>query len=889
MKRFWLLFLFVLPAFIAVDAKKVAPAVSVDDLRAEYQINPIGIDYAPQLSWKLFSKAEGTMQTAYRILVASSEAILAEDRGDIWDSGKVESSKSTCIGTEHIKMLSRARYYWKVMVWQQDGKPSEWSQPAFWEMGLLNQNDWQGGWIGYVPGMPGRVLYFKANFWPDPSKQIAYSRLYAAGIGNFEVYINHKKLGDHVLDPAQSTYTKRVYYETYDVGALFHEGANTIVIPVAPGWMGSPRLRAQLEVVYTDGTCYMMNTDSFRHVTTGPTTYATIFDGESYDAREDKDYIWEPGVPAGLMDKQWAWAHNTDDPTGKMCAARVEPIQIVEVLKPTFVAEPKPGVYTFDAGRNLAGWVAIKVRGKEGDTVRLFFAETLREDGSVNQDNLRNAKSNDNYTCRGDAEECWEPAFTYHGFRYFQVEGLGYKPAAEDFTVKVVRTGVRTIGQFACADPLVNDIHRIIVNTESSNLHSVPTDCPQRDERMGWLNDLTVSHEIAAYNYDMARFFSKFAQDITDTQDEEGTITCVAPFRFGMRPADPVSASYLLMPFHAYEFYGNRHAIADNFEGMRAWTDYLRSRTKDGIVQYSYYGDWCPPRDYLMDPNGSGVSRDTPGLLMSTGYLFLCESLISKMAAILDMPDVAAQYKAYADATRSAFQREYWREDVGGYAANNQACNAFALYLGIPDEKQAARAVANLVADVRDKGHHLTTGNLCTKYVLDVLANYGYVDDAWKIVTQTTYPSWGFMLSKGATTVWERWEYLTGDAMNSHNHPMMASVDAWFYRYLLGIEPVTEHPGFEQISLKPYPPAGLEWAQGSLETVKGTVGSAWKRSGRNFIWTVDIPANTKADVSVPAAKGSAVTVNGKRVKTTQEAGYATFSLGGGHYEIKSKI
>ena len=274
---------------------------------------------------------------------------------------------------------------------------------------------------------------------------------------------------------------------------------------------------------------------------------------------------------------------------------------------------------------------------------------------------------------------------------------------------------------------------------------------------------------------------------------------------------------------------------------------------------------------------------------MSTGYLYLCEKLISQMAAIQNMPDVAAQYKAYAAETRKAFNRAYWREDVGGYAANNQACNAFALYLGIPDERQAERAVANLVADVRDKGHHLTTGNLCTKYVLDVLADYGYVDDAWKIVTQTTYPSWGFMLSKGATTVWERWEYLTGDAMNSHNHPMMASVDAWFYRYLLGIEPQTEHPGFEQFSLKPYPPTSLAWAEGSLETVKGTVRSAWKRAGRNFSWSVDIPANTKADVSVPAANASGVTVNGKRVKAVQEGGFATFTLGGGHYEIKSKL
>lgn len=888
MKRILMIICLLGLSILAVDAKNSAPAVQVEDLLAEYQVNPIGIDYAPQLSWKIVSQAAATRQTAYRILVATSEAVLAEDRGDVWDSGKVESDQSTCISTEHIKMLSRARYYWKVMVWRQDGKQSEWSQPAFWEMGLLSQSDWQGGWIGYVPGIPGRVLYFKGSFYPDPSKQIAYARLYTAGIGFFEVYINHKKVGDHVLDPAQSTYSKRVYYETFDVGGLFHQGGNSIVIPVAPGWMGSPRLRAQLEVVYTDGTFYVMNTDSFRHVTAGPTVYATVFDGEKYDAREDTEDLWKAGTPPLLMDKDWAWAHNTDDPTGEMHAARVEPIRVVEELKPTFVAEPQPGIYVFDAGRNLAGWVAIKVHGNAGDEVNLYFAETLRDNGSVNQDNLRNAKSNDCYVCAGTGEESWEPAFTYHGFRYFQVEGLSYKPDAEDFTVKVVRTDVKPIGTFKCSNQLVNDIHRIAVNTEASNIHSVPTDCPQRDERMGWLNDLTVSHEIAMFNFNMARFFPKFAQDITDTQDDEGTITCVAPFRFGMRPADPVCASYLLFCARAYEVYGNKQAIADQFEGMKGWTDYLRFRTENGIVDYSYYGDWCPPRDFLMDPNGSGVSRDTPGKMISTGYLYYCCRLLSDMAAVLGKADVAAEYDKYAEQTKAAFNREYWDESAGGYASNNQASNAFALYLGLADGSRKERAAANLVKDVRSRDHHLTTGNLCTKYLLDALADNGYVDDAWGIVTQTTYPSWGFMLSKGATTVWERWEYLTGDAMNSHNHPMMASVDAWFYRKLLGINPMFDYPGFARFILKPVVPSGLEWAEGTIETVKGTIRSAWKHKGRAFTWSVDIPANTEALVSVPSADGG-VTVNGKRVKAAKDSGYANITLGSGHYEIKSRL
>lgn len=885
MKRF-LLFLF---ASVCLASPAFARSLSVSGLKAEYQTCPLGIDYAPQLSWRLESPDRDVFQTAYRILVASSEELLRKDKGDIWDSGKVVSGQSTCISTSALPLQSRARYYWKVKVWQ-DGTESPWSDVSWWEMGLLDQHDWQGGWIGYVPGIAGRILYFKANFWPDPSKTIAYARAYVAGIGFHELYVNRQKVGDHVLDPAQSTYSKRVYYETYDVGPYIHKGGNSFVIPVAPGWLGTPRLRAQVEVVYTDGTCYVMNTDHFRHVVAGPAMYSTVFDGESYDAREDKDFIWQPGLPALLMDKQWAWAHNTDDPVGELHAARVEPIRVVESLKPTFVAEPRSGVYVFDAGRNLAGWVALKVRAEAGCTVRLYFAETLREDGSVNQDNLRNAKSCDSYTCAGTGEETWEPAFTYHGFRYFQVEGLPYKPVDDDFTVRVVRTDVAPIGRFTCSDDLVNRIHRMVVNTEASNLHSVPTDCPQRDERMGWLNDLTASNEIAAFNFDMARFFPKFAQDITDTQDEAGTITCVAPFRFGMRPADPVCASYLLLPYQAYRFYGNRQPISDQFDGMRAWVDYLRSRTEDGIVNYSYYGDWCPPRDFLMDPNGSGVSRDTPGVMISTGYLYYCERMLADMARVLGRNDVAALYDAYASDTREAFNRKYWDAQTGNYGSGNQASNAFAIFMGLADEQQAARAMENLVADIRARDYHLTTGNLCTKYVLEVLAAGGHIEEAWRLVTQTTYPSWGFMLSNGATTVWERWEYLTGDAMNSHNHPMMASVDAWFYRYLLGIDPSFEHPGFARFTLKPYLPESLSWAEGSLDTVKGTIRSSWRKQGTALTWTVEIPANSVADVWVPARKASVVTLDGRRVKALSfEKGYARLELGSGTYELKSRL
>lgn len=862
----------------------------VIDLRTEYQTNPIGIDVNPRLSWRIESTCRNFRQQAYQILVASSIDRLSEELSDVWNSQKVMTSKSLGIDIPNV-LSSRQRYYWKVRIWKNNHEVSDWSEPAFFEMGLLSSNDWLAGWIGYVPGMPGRVLYFKGTY--TPKKPIRQARMYIAGIGFYELFINKKKIGDHVLDPAQSTYSKRVYYVTYDITKYLDKSANSIVIPIAAGWFGSPRLRAQAEIIYQDETKEILTSDRFRSVTGGPIVFSTIFDGEWYDARLDEEKIFKPGIPSGLMNEEWAWAHNTDDPTGKMVAQKIEPIKVVEELEPLFKNEVRPGVYVFDAGRNLAGWVALKVQGERGTKVTVRFAETLYEDGSVNQENLRNAKSTDTYILKGGETETWEPAFTYHGFRYFQIEGLPFKPGKGDIKVKVVRTDVSKSGSFECSNPLLNDIHKMVVNTEASNLHSVPTDCPQRDERMGWLNDLTVRIEQAIYNFNLSRFYAKFIDDIQDTQDSLGTITCVAPFRFGMRPADPVSASYLILAQKCYEFYGDKQIISTHFDGLRAWVDYLASRTKDGIVDYSYYADWCPPREFLADPNGSGVSKDTPGQMISTGYLYMCAKMLAEMADVLNKLELATSYRQLAEKTAEAFNRHYWDEMAGGYASNNQASNSFALYLGIVSPERQNRVIENLVADVKGHDYHLTTGNLCTKYLLEVLSDYGYVDVAYKIAVQTTYPSWGFMLKNGATTLWERWEFLTGDAMNSHNHPMMGSVGSWFYKYLLGIIPEFDHPGFEEFTIKPYMPNELNFAKGELKTVRGSVKVSWKKSGETVLLDVTIPENSLAKVHLKAADAKTILEGLRSIShnksievLSQKQDYVVLAVPSGNYQFK---
>jgi len=892
--RFTVYLLLVLFSIPHVYAEEQIQQLKVIDLKADYEKDPIGIDFIPQLSWRLESGQRGLTQTAYHIIIASSLEKLDAGNGDIWDSGKINSSQSTGIYHDNWKLKSRQRYYWKVKAWQNEGTASDWSEPAFFETGLLGQEEWLSGWIGYVPGMPGRVQYFKGTLYPR--EKIKQARAYISGLGYYELYINRKKVGNNVLDPAQSSYGTRVYYVTYDIADYLLQAPNSFVIPVAQGWLGSPRLRIQVEITYQDDTTEILTSDRFRSVTTGPIKYSTIFDGEHYDARLENPQIYEPGVPPGLMNQEWAWAHNTDDPAGKMVSQRVEPIRIVEEITPTLLKEPAPGIYVFDAGRNLAGWASLRVKGDAGTKISLRFAETLHENGSVNQENLRNAKATDTYILNGKGVETWEPAYTYHGFRYVQVEGLPSKPLEEDIRIKVARSDLKQSGKFKSSNPLLNDIHQMVVNTEASNLHSVPTDCPQRDERMGWLNDLTVRIEQAIYNFDHSRFYPKYLQDVSDTQDAHGTITCVAPFRFGMRPADPVSASYLLLAQKSYEFYGNKRVIEEHFDGMKAWVDYLNSRTNNGIVDYSYYGDWCPPRDFLMDPNGSGVSRDTPGQFISTGYLYYCANLLSDMAKVIGRETDVTRYKALAKEILLAINREYWNEQTGGYAANNQACNSFALYLGLPDETKAPRVIKNLVEDVKKHDYHLTTGNLCTKYLLEVLTEQGHHDVAYKIATQTTYPSWGFMLANGATTLWERWEYLTGDAMNSHNHPMMGSVGSWFYKYILGIIPDFNHPGFAQFSIKPYIMGDLQFAEGELDTVKGKIKSAWRRQGNNLTMEIGIPENTTAIVHVPGKSVRDITEGDRKISTVKEISvleeakdYVILKVGSGNYQFKSSI
>lgn len=884
---------------LAATALSAGPeALSVGALHCEYAKNPLGIDALhPRLSWVLSSNERGQRQSAYQILVASTQAKADAGQGDLWDSGKMASSQSTQVPYQGKPLSSRQRCYWKVRAWDRQGRLSAYSDAARWEMGLLSRSDWKAEWIGYTAGWSGRALYFRKDFKLE--KPIRQARAYVAGLGYYELHLNGRRVGDHVLDPSFTDYSKHVEYVTYDVTEFLTQGDNAVGVIAGNGWYGTPKALVQLEVTYADGSTakiytHPMNFEPDWRIGVGAIVSNTVYDGEVYDARLEKDGWDRPGgnqTPLSDRTEGWVTAVAAEPPAGRLVAQSVEPIKVMETLRAKSVSEPKPGVFVFDTGQNIAGWAALRVRGERGTEVRLKFAEVLAEDGTVNQENLRKAAATDVYTLRGGGEEQWEPHFTYHGFRYIQVEGYPGRPALDSVLPKVVRTSVQANGTVETSSELINRIQKMVWWTEASNMHSVPTDCPQRDERMGWMNDLTVRAEEAIYNFDVSRFFSKFVDDVADTQAQDGTITDTAPRRWGRRPADPVSTSYLLLSWLPYQHYGDLRTIEEHYAGFEAWVHYLESRTQNGVVDYGSWGDWSPPAEF-GNPAGSPASRDTPLPLMSTGYLYYDARLLADMARALGRKDDAARYTALAERTAAAFDREFWHEDLGGYGANNQAANALALWLGLAPKERTPRVLENLVKDVRAHGNHLTTGNLCTKYVLDVLAEHGYADLAYTIAAQTTYPSWGFMLSKGATTVWERWELMTGGAMNSHNHPMLGSVSAWFYKYVAGIRPDPSGPGFKRFYIQPSAIKELDWVKAEYTSMYGVIRCAWRRDADGFRLNVTVPVNSAATVFLPAGDARQVTESGAPLNKSagvqwlrSENGSVVLEVGSGSYEF----
>ncbi len=1047
----------------------------VKELRSEYRVNPLGIDVVkPRLSWITESVKRGQMQSAYQILAAGSEQDLKQNKADLWNSGKVCSDQSNQVVYEGRPLKSRMRCYWKVRIWDKDGRASAWSQPAMWTVGLLAPKDWQAKWIGYdapapaaykedkakllslagcrwvwfpegepqksapvgtrffrhkfdIPsnkkikqaqfrlvvdnegtlfvngrevqkfsgwsppytfdvddkltsgtnclaiaatnqgntpnpaGIAGKLLVVfetgdaltiaidhswkvsdsEQNGWkesgfddggwvsakeiaacgegswgavdgeglvlpPPPylrksftiDKPIKRAVVYASALGLYELHINGERVGEDYFTPGWTDYLKRVYYQTYDVTGLVKQGGNAIGAVLADGWYAGyigfgkkrehygsePRLLVQLEIEYADGNKKTVVTDGTWKATYGPHLEADFLMGETYDARKEMTG-WNQ---SGFDDSRWDAVAVTDKVQGQLQSYPGVTVQKVLEIKPKKLTEPKTGVYVFDMGQNFAGWVRLKVKAQAEEKLVLRFAEMLDPDGTIYTKNLREARCTDTYVAAGKGEEIWEPTFTYHGFRFVELTGFPGRPPLDAVTGVVVHSNTPVAGFFECSNPMVNQLYKNIVWGQRSNFVEVPTDCPQRDERLGWTGDAQIFIRTATYNMDVAAFFTKWLVDLEDAQTKEGAFPDVVPHKVAMGSGVPAwGDAGIICPWTIYQVYGDKRVLEKHYEAMKKWIAYLEKNSENLLRPAYGYGDWV------------SIGSDTPKDVIATAYFAYSTRLLSKMAAEIGKTEDAKKYEELFERIRQAFNKAYVSDDAR-IKGDTQTCYCMGLHFDLLPEGKRKLAAEYLVEDIKKRDWHLSTGFVGLSYLLPALAETENLDVAYRLLNQDTFPSWIYSIKNGATTIWERWDGWTEDkgfqdpGMNSFNHYAFGSVGRWLFGTVAGID--NDTPGYKQIRIEPKPGGGFTYATANYLSIYGEIASNWKIENDTFVLDVTIPANTTATVYILAKDAGSVTEGGlpaTKAKAVQfvrmDNGKAVFAIGSGQYRFISKM
>ncbi len=811
----------------------------------------------PTFSWSVLSDLPNNHQSACCVRVYTKDQQL------YWDSGWCEQVEQRMVYAG--KPLPQGQRM-QVTVCVRDAYGNQSAEALDSEFFFVNgMTDLScASWIAHPEAKKRVPSCFRKDF--VLSELPVDACLYVAGIGYHDVKVNGDRIDIACLDPAHTNYQKQVQYAVMtDFAECLVTGQNALAIEVADGWrynntkifdtvfagrpvefFGDTALIAKLVLTFADGSTQTIVTDDTWLCGHDAITDVSIFDGETFDARLH-DPAWM--LPGG--GKNFVHATVKPAPCEQLIPMTVEPIYSQDYYYPDSIFALRPGTYIIDFGQNIAGVPRLILpKGmRAGHTITMRMGEMLDEDGGLYNLPLRDAKQTDTYIASGDERDLavWRPKFTYHGFRY--VELTGYPcPERDDISAYALYTDIANDSDFVCGSALVSKLYQNAIQTEKSNIHSILTDCPQRDERMGWMNDATVRFTATPYAFDIGRIFPKVIGDIHAEQREDGAFTCCAPFLFGQYPADPVCSSFLVAGEQTHLFCGNIELIEKAFPWFEAWERSLLSRSDDYIVNYTYYGDWAAPA-YACRSFEDANSAVTEGRFMSTGFSYYNCTALARMAKALGNADKQAEYEALAEQIKSAMLARWWDADSAQMAGGSQASQAFSLWLGIIPEKDCARAAEVMVYDLRARDYKFTTGNLCTLYMLEMLAKYGYVDDAWTILTSEEYPSYGYMIQNEATTVWERFELKKEDGMNSHNHPMYGSVDKWLYSTLCGIKPTA--PGFDEIEIAPHYPTKLLSAQAHVDTIKGQVSVRWvKRFGHTCLY-VTVPFGTTAKIRLP--------------------------------------
>jgi alpha-L-rhamnosidase len=843
-------------------------------LTCEYQQNPLGLDtMRPRFGWLCQASAgqRNARQTGYRILVATNPSLLEVGKADAWDSLFVDSDRSSGIDYRGKALTSGTRYYWTVKIWNERGEASGWSKPASWTMGLLTKNDWMARWItapeALQKGQETPLLRraFSVN------KPIKRATLTVTGLGFYELHLNGSKVGDHEMDPGFTRYDKRVLYSTFDVTGQVHVGDNALGMLLGNGWYNyavaaawdfdkaewrdKPKALAQLNLVFEDGTTQIIGTDQSWKAHAGPLVDNQLMTGETYDARREVAGWDTPH----FNDLSWQTVSFATPPTGVLSAQTYPAIKRFQTFKAISVTEPKKGVFVFDFGQNFAGIEQLKVSGPAGTQVKMQFGEILRADGTLNQDKIKihthqEGFQTDTYVLKGKGTETYTPRFTYHGFRYAEVTGFPGKPTAESLKAIVLHAGFERAGSFACNEELLNKIQAATEWAYVSNFLSIPTDCPTR-EKNGWMGDAQLAAETGLYNYNGGLNYAKWIRDMQDAMRPTGELPGIVPtggwgFAWGNGPA--WDAAYPFISWDLYLFSGDRHILDEQYAGLKRYVDYVDKKSPDHIANFGL-NDWAP------------FKTETPTDITSTGYFYRDTEIVLRAARLLNRREDIRHYSELLASIRGAFETRFLHANSDVVGTNSQTAISCALYFHLVPDARRKEYTAALVRSIDAAGGHIDLGILGAKYILHALTDNGRQDVAYKLASRSEYPSWGYWVTHGATTLLEQWND-NNDGDLSRNHIMFGDISAWYYETLGGIAPDPEYPGFKRTILHPHVfECPLTRVRTTHKTNYGEIVSEWTKTGTRIDWEVTVPANTDALVYIPCIGSDLPTEGGQAV------------------------
>jgi alpha-L-rhamnosidase len=915
-------------------ACSVAYAMEPYGLTCEYLDNPVGIDIAkPLLGWKLSCDERNQYQTAYELIVALSEKELGEGKNLVWKSGKVASGQCFNIPYNGKRLRSFTRYYWKVNVYDRDGKATGWSPAAYWETAMLSPSDWKARWIGDGSVAPRNETDFYKD---DPAplfrkvfnikKDIAQARLYITGLGYYEATLNGKPVGDRRLDPGWTNYGKTILYSVYDITGLLQTGDNAMGVMLGNGFynplpmkvcgvcgvnlrdflsIGRPCFIAQLKLSFTDGTEEWMVTDESWKTAAGPILRNNVYLGEHYDARKEPNG-WDN---AGFDDSSWRPSVRVAPPSGALTAQMQPPIRVTKVLKPVRMTETRAGEFVFDMGQNMAGVVRLNVQGARGTHVKIRYGEDVYSDGSLNvmtsvagqQKKVWDADwsapgqppiawQEDSYILKGEGAETWSPRFTFRGFRYVEITGFPGRPGLDNVEALRMNADLPRAGSFACSNPLLNKLDTVLDNTFLSNVFSVQSDCPAR-EKFGYSGDIIATARTFCQFYDMHNFYYKVLRDFANDQRPNGGFTETAPYN-GIADEGLGEGSIPKSNRVVPKYYFSTDSTGP--VGFQLVFAYLQKQL------YEYYGDIRPIKNYYpalrkqveflrtktkehiypLCLNDHESLEPRISELFATARYYHHVVLLAEFARLIDIKEDVKKYTQLAGAIKQSFIQHFVTSGNGEVGNHTQAAQAFALFYDLLPDNEKEKAFQVLLHEIEKRDGHIAAGIFGTPLVLDALSQNLRNDIAYEMVTKEDFPGWGHMIQSGATTLWETWKY--SDNIYSHNHPMFGSVGEWMYQRILGIN--IGAPAFRKIILRPQPAGDLTFASGSYESLWGTIESSWKREGNRFSYDIAVPHGTTAEVWLPPGN---VSESGKPVADTGEIHFLRKEKDFQVYEVQS--